>query len=125
MLQDVRDALLGEQIPLPKEQVSSLLGQLEPKRVEQLREWRTEVQMLKADLAQLEKSLQHRAFVTKVEDAGYRMQHFTRQVQRFRQEVQELEQEVEAHEKTLSGAIMNVEEGLLQLGKDVQVAGPE
>ncbi len=122
LLLRLKDALLTERVMFPRELVSAFLAQLEPSKIERVRNLRQQSLLLREQRKQLDDSLQHKNFLAKMDDAKYRLDHFSKQVGKWREEVVALEREADMGGKELTRALSVLQEKVRTLAeKDVYI----
>ena len=98
LLQGLKDSLVAEEIKINPELQNAVMSLIDKANAGYLQQLRKEQAPLKEELSHLRLMFQNREFSLKVEDAQYRLQHFSKQVEKLKQEM--LEQDEELKETT-------------------------
>ena len=94
ILQQLEEQLTQDSASLSPEDINIFLGHLNKVREGYIQGLQSEFYSLKNELNQIDLSLKSRYFIFKIQEANYRVEHFTKQVEKINDEIAQLEDEI-------------------------------
>ena len=94
ILQQLEEQLTQDSASLSPEDINIFLGHLNKVREGYIQGLQSEFYGLKNELNQIDLSLKSRYFIFKIQEAHYRVDHFTKQVEKIHEEIAQLEDEI-------------------------------
>lgn len=94
ILQQLEEQLTQDSVSLSPEDINIFLGNLNKVREGYIQGLQSEFYGLKNELNQIDLSLKSRYFIFKIQEANYRVDHFTKQVEKINDEIAQLEDEI-------------------------------